>query len=272
MVESAQRTTLQERVYAGIQADIFEGRLAPGAHLRVAHLAEQFGTSQAPVREALRRLTEEGLAITKPFVGTVVSEPTWSDIEDIYLLREELEAFAVRRIMGNPTVTLAPVWKAFDDLVRVTKSGDEMQVLDADLALHHAICAAAASKLTLEVWLMITKRFRGARLTLSRRHPDDMATVVRTHRALIAALEGGDAELAEKVIREHISSALAAYAAARAGADAETANGRHGSASDAPPPQRTPGARELPRLSPGRPEARRLSGRGGRGAAAGRGV
>lgn len=207
--QPAERSTLQDRVYAGLSADIAQGVLPPGEKLRVAHLAKRFGTSQAPVREALRRLTEEGRAITVPYVGSVVREPSWSEIQDIYALRTELEAYAIRRILARkPAVPLGSVRRALRDLGRAVRSGNEVDVIDADLELHRSICALAESDLTLEMWDSLVRRFRGARLSLLRNHPDDLATVVPSHEHLIAALESGDSARAQAAFREHLASAV----------------------------------------------------------------
>lgn len=207
------RSTLQDRVYEGLSADITSGALLPGEKLRVAHLAKRFGTSQAPVREALRRLTEEGLADTVPYVGAVVKAPTWSEIQDIYALRIELEAYAIRRILAKkPPLSLAPARRALRELARAVKTGDEVQVIDADLEFHRQICALAGSELTLEMWETIVQRFRGARLSLLREHPDDLATVVASHESLVDILASGDAALAQAQFREHLASAVATWA------------------------------------------------------------
>tara|TARA_B100000378_G_scaffold207821_1_gene170917 strand:+ start:7395 stop:8072 length:678 start_codon:yes stop_codon:yes gene_type:complete len=210
---TAERSTLQDRVYSGLSADITSGALLPGEKLRVAHLAKRFGTSQAPVREALRRLTEEGLADTIPYVGAVVRAPTWAQIQDIYSVRSELEMYAIRRILATqPPLSLAPARRALRELARAVKTADEVQVIDADLEFHRQICALAGSELTLELWETIVLRFRGARLSLLREHPDDLATVVSSHESLITALESGDPERAQAEFRTHLRSALATWA------------------------------------------------------------
>jgi DNA-binding GntR family transcriptional regulator len=212
--QSAARSTLQDRVYGELSADITHGVLRPGERLRVAHLAKRFGTSQAPVREALRRLTEEGRAVTVPYVGSVVKEPSWAEIQDIYALRTELEAFAIRRILTQkPPVSLVSVRRALRDLARAVRTGDEVQVIDADLRFHRSILALAGSELTLEMWDTIIQRFRGARLTLLRQHPDDFITLLPSHEVLIEALERGDTEQAQAHFREHLTSAAREWAA-----------------------------------------------------------
>jgi DNA-binding GntR family transcriptional regulator len=207
------RSTLQDRVYTGLSADITTGALLPGEKLRVAHLAKRFGTSQAPVREALRRLTEEGLADSIPYVGAVVRAPTWSQIQDIYSVRTELETYAVRRILAKqPPASIAPARRALRELARAVRTGDEVQVIDSDLEFHRQICVLANSELTLELWETIVQRFRGARLSLLREHHDDLSTVVSSHETLVEALESGDPETAQAKFREHLHLAVSTWA------------------------------------------------------------
>ncbi len=209
------RETLQDHVYKRLRDEILNAEIPPGASLRVLHLASRFGTSQAPIREALRRLTDEGLAATVPYKGTVAKELRWDEIADIYLLREELEAFAVKRILARRKVDLAPVRSAQRHLNRAVRIGDPINVLDADLALHHEIVALAESPITLETWSFLIKRQRGARLSLERAYPTPIDSVVETHDILVKALESGDAVRAEAAFRHHISSALDGFAERR---------------------------------------------------------
>lgn len=208
----ADRATLADRIYDRLETEILAGQLEPGSRLLIVPLAKRFGTSQAPVREAIRRLTEEGLAVTEPYVGTVLKVPTWSEVEEIYQLREELEAFAVRRIMVNPKVSFRsdhPIKRALRELQRAVRTGAAMDIVDADMEFHRAVCTEARSALTLELWSLITKRLRGARLSFESRRPDDqLSTVVERHQSLVTALESGDVTLAEQAFREHLSDAL----------------------------------------------------------------
>jgi DNA-binding GntR family transcriptional regulator len=212
---SGDRETLQDRVYRRLRDEILNADIVPGASLRVLHLAERFGTSQAPIREALRRLTDEGLAVTVPYKGTVAKELRWEEIADIYLLREELEAFAAKRILAHKKADLSKVRSAQRDLNRAVRAGDPVGVIDADLELHRQIVALALSPITLETWSFLIKRMRGARLTLERVYPAPLDSVVETHDVLIRALASGDPEAAENVVRNHIRSALDGFARRR---------------------------------------------------------
>lgn len=210
------RETLQDRVYKRLRDEIINADIVPGASLRVLHLADRFGTSQAPIREALRRLTDEGLAVTVPYKGTVAKEASWEEIADIYLLREELEVFAVKRILtAQRRADLSKVRSAQRDLHRAVRAGNPISVIDADLELHRQVVALANSPITLETWSFLMKRMRGARLSLEREYPAPLDSVVETHDVLLQSLTSGDAELAEAVFRNHIRSALDGFAQRR---------------------------------------------------------
>lgn len=92
----AARSTAQDLVLASMREAIISGALPPGTKLRQEKLAERFGTSRIPVREALRALEYEGLVRSSPYRGFTVTELDADDIEEVYDLRIVLEGHAVR--------------------------------------------------------------------------------------------------------------------------------------------------------------------------------
>lgn len=209
--EAIARITLADRIYHHLLDEILTGRLAPGSRLLIAHLANRFGTSQAPVREALGRLTEEGLVDSEPYVGAVVKQPTWAEFEDIYRLRQELEVHAVRRLMAKGRVEFTPdhpVKQALREMQHAVSTGNVEAIIDADVRFHREICVLADSPLTLELWGTIMKRFRGARLSFESRHPDDTSTLHYSHVILLDALESQDPDTAAQAFRNHLAVAM----------------------------------------------------------------
>jgi DNA-binding GntR family transcriptional regulator len=87
---------VQEAVVNGIRDMILKGQLKPGDRLRQDELANTFGVSTMPIREALRQLQTEGLVIFRPRRGATVARLTVSDYEEIYCIREALETLACR--------------------------------------------------------------------------------------------------------------------------------------------------------------------------------
>lgn len=92
----ASNVTAQDLVLTSVRAAILAGVLSPGARLRQEDLAERFGTSRIPVREALRALEYEGLVTSEPHRGFTVTELDADDVEEVYDLRIVLESHAVR--------------------------------------------------------------------------------------------------------------------------------------------------------------------------------
>lgn len=98
IIEAAreENVTAQELVLASVRMAILSGVLGPGARLRQEELAEVFGTSRIPVREALRALEYEGLVSSEPHRGFTVTALDADDVEEVYALRILLESEAVR--------------------------------------------------------------------------------------------------------------------------------------------------------------------------------
>ena len=98
IIEAAreENVTAQELVLASVRQAILSGVLSPGARLRQEELADVFGTSRIPVREALRALEYEGLVASEPHRGFTVTTLDADDVEEVYDLRILLESEAVR--------------------------------------------------------------------------------------------------------------------------------------------------------------------------------
>jgi DNA-binding GntR family transcriptional regulator len=94
--EGGDRQTAQDLVLLSMRDAILSGALPPGTRLRQEKLAERYGTSRIPIREALRALEYEGLVRSSPYRGFTVTELDADDIEEVYDLRVVLESQAVR--------------------------------------------------------------------------------------------------------------------------------------------------------------------------------
>src|SRR5690606_7335602 len=95
--------TLAQQVYSHLRAGILDNTYAPGSPLPEEALAASLNVSRVPVREALRRLSAEGLIVIKPRQGATVSELTSKQFLDAYQVREALEVLAVR--LAAPRLT-----------------------------------------------------------------------------------------------------------------------------------------------------------------------
>jgi DNA-binding GntR family transcriptional regulator len=141
------RVTLSVRIAEEIREAILSGAFPLGSQLNEMELAEKFGVSRGPIREAMQRLIQEGLLHSEPHHGVFVPQLTDMDLSDIYFVREAIEGAAVRRIMARPDRmdihrTLMSIAKEMEATVA---QGSWMQVAEIDMAFHRALVEAAES-------------------------------------------------------------------------------------------------------------------------------
>ena len=101
MSEEAGDGTLKNRIYAELRSSIIMGHRLPGARINVREIAQQYGASITPVREALQMLHQEGLVTIKPHSGYLVTRLTLKQLRDLFELREILELGAIERAAGR---------------------------------------------------------------------------------------------------------------------------------------------------------------------------
>src|SRR5665811_1479890 len=121
------RETLAGQLEAALREDILGGSLPPGTWLRQSEIAERYGVSQTPLREALQKLAATGLVVLDPMAGAYVSQISKADLVDIYTLRSVLEPLAIQR----------SVERADDEwLDQIKKAEDELRAATArDMAV-----------------------------------------------------------------------------------------------------------------------------------------
>ncbi|XEC96535.1 GntR family transcriptional regulator [Paenibacillus tarimensis] len=192
-------------VYTALKKDILDGTLGPGERLIVLDIAGKYQISQAPVREALERLKQEGLIVGQPNKGSVVSDITSKEIRDIFILREMIEGFAVKESM--PLLTeddfryLEHVLQEMDQAV---KEYDSLKILEKDMEFHGFFYRKCNNSAILELWNhMKTKVMRF--MAISNRHYSTKK-LVDWHKPLLEAIKSGNPAEAEAKVIEHMHS------------------------------------------------------------------
>jgi DNA-binding GntR family transcriptional regulator len=125
----ASNVTAQDLVLTSLREAILAGVLSPGARLRQEELADRFGTSRIPVREALRALEYEGLVTSEPNRGFTVTELDADDVEEVYDLRIVLESHAVR--VALPLLTDEDIAELDDLFAQMTNAASPDEQLAA---------------------------------------------------------------------------------------------------------------------------------------------
>lgn len=199
------------QVFDALRELIVSLELPPGTVLPRADLAERYGVSQTPVRDALMRLGEEGLVDIFPQHATVVSRIDVAAALQAHFLRRSLELEIVRQLAGREAESLAPLVAALREQIarqaRALAAKDYAGFTVADHDFHRALYDAAAVG---ELFHLMRQRSghvdRLRRLHLPAR--GKAQAVVRDHKAIVDAIEARQPDAAQAALREHLAGTL----------------------------------------------------------------
>lgn len=186
---------------------IVSGRLPPGARLNELHLARDFGTSRAPVREAARLLESQGLVQASPRRGFFVRTLTPSDLREIYELRIGLEIFASEIALARIGREEIDRLRAQVDLMfQLADRGSVEQQVFEDFAFHRMLCAMSGNSRVLRVFDEIATEMR-AGIALIGKLYDDPHEIAETHLPIVEAIQARDAPRVREALDYHIGTA-----------------------------------------------------------------
>ncbi|WP_405972774.1 GntR family transcriptional regulator [Streptomyces sp. NBC_00988] len=194
--------SLVHKVYEYLRDGIIEGELPPGTRLLERELSERLDVSRIPIREALPQLEAEGLITTLPRRGSMVTQLTLRDIDELFSVRTSLEVLAARLASGQAaeraSALLSP---AFARAELATDEGRQPEIAAANAAFHEAIVRLSGSRLLNSMMAPISARVRWLFRLTSDRDPGVLCT---EHRELYEAICAGDTELAASLAFVHV--------------------------------------------------------------------
>jgi DNA-binding GntR family transcriptional regulator len=191
------------RIAQLIREGIISGHFAPGVRVRQEDLAERFGSSRVPVREALRQLEYEGLVTVVANTGTWVSHLTLAECEEIYQMRERLEPLLLGMSARSPHDT---DFVLLSDLARrITIVDDVDTFLALDREFHWATYAGTHTAQLGELVQKLWNTTAPYRRTYVARWTSDLRRIANEeHHLMLASLKEGDVEEAERILASHI--------------------------------------------------------------------
>jgi DNA-binding GntR family transcriptional regulator len=147
------RSVLADQVKDRLLEAILTGRYPPDSRIVETQVARELGTSQAPVREALRGLEALGVVEITPFRGARVRRPTRRELLEAYVVRTALETLGARLAVPRLTDTnLATLAARVDEMQAAARAGDGHGVAEADARFHGAILALGDNATLARVW------------------------------------------------------------------------------------------------------------------------
>ena len=193
-----------QRLRDSLEDDIINGRRTPGERLDPEALCRDFDVSRTPVREAIQQLVASGLVTVVPKKGTFVSRVGLDQLIEMFEVMAELEGMcgrlAARRISEQELIALR---EALERCEAAARAGDTDEYYYENESFHHAIYAASHNGFLAEEARQLKQRlkpYRRLQLQVRKR----MGRSLAEHREILDAIEGGDAESAERLMRDHV--------------------------------------------------------------------
>ena len=190
---------LRDVVFNTLREAILKGELEPGERLMELQLASKLGVSRTPIREAIRMLEQEGLAITIPRKGAEVARMTLKDMEDVLEVRDALEELAVKaaceRISEEQMVLLEKTQLEFE---RSLKSGDVKKIAECDVKFHDVIYEATDNAKLVYLLGKLRQQLYRYRVEYLK-NPENYPSLIMEHAKIVGAIKKRDKD---EVIRE----------------------------------------------------------------------
>ncbi|MCR4442756.1 MAG: GntR family transcriptional regulator [Peptococcaceae bacterium] len=204
-------TTKIEAVYNVLRENIVNGNLKPGTRLVLKKIAGDLGVSEIPVREAIRMLEAQGLVTITPHTGAQVSTFSAEDAEEIFNIRSVLEGYAAKTALPNLTPeVMERLNGVIAEMRECIKEGDAVRYGLLNRDFHRLLYQCSPYK---RLYKMIFEMWDGSERTravfaFDRERPENS---LREHEDIMRALEEGDGEKVEQIVRKHKQKAGEAF-------------------------------------------------------------
>ena len=202
MSSSVTRVVLREQVKELILERILNGTYRPGERLVETRIATELGTSQAPVREALRDLELLRFVESEPFRGARVREVSQEELIEIYPVRAAIEEVAAREAATRLDGEVDALAAELEAMHRAADANDLHAQVEHDVAFHRLIVEASGNRVLLETWLSL--RIEARTIVTALRTGLDGHDIAERHRPVLEALRAGDPDLAGTALRRHV--------------------------------------------------------------------
>lgn len=200
---------LRDVVFNTLREAILRGDLVPGERLMELQLAAKLGVSRTPIREAIRMLEQEGLAITIPRKGAIVAGMTEKDMQDVLEIREALEELSVQvacdKITDEEVEKLQRNMKNFEHSL---KSGDLKKMAQADVEFHDVIYQATDNPKLINMLNNLREQMYRYRVEYLK-NPQNHEQLLKEHEAIYQGIVEKDKDAVTEMIRRHIRNQVA---------------------------------------------------------------
>lgn len=197
---------LRDVVFNTLREAILKGELRPGERLMELQLASKLGVSRTPIREAIRMLEQEGLAVTIPRRGAEVAKMTEKDMQDVLQVREALDELAA--VIACEMITqeeLVELEKAACEFEAAIETKDLKQIADTDMRFHDIVYEATNNLKLVTVLSNLREqmyRYRVEYLKDEKNH----SVLLKEHRQILEGFKEKNKELVVESMRKHVQN------------------------------------------------------------------
>lgn len=194
------RTSITEQLERLLLARILDGSLPPGERLNESRLADEFGASRTPLREALSRLHREGLVVSRPHRGFFVADLSAGEARELYECLALLESNALE-LAGTPDPDRLEELDLLNDRLELARTVSS--AIDLNTEWHQLLLSACPNRHLLELVEGVRTKVRRYEFAFFAPGPERIAASVRLHRRILDALAAGDLSTARRALVAH---------------------------------------------------------------------
>ena len=197
---------LRDVVFNTLRQAILKGELKPGERLMEIALAERLGVSRTPIREAMRKLEQEGLVVMIPRRGAQVANITEKDLNDVLEVRIALENVAIEKACARMTEEeMRRLWLAAKEFEHTIAEGNLVKLAEADVAFHEVIYQASDNKRLIQVLNNMREqiyRYRVEYLKDENNYP----TLMKEHKDIVEGLVRKNKMQVTETMHQHVKN------------------------------------------------------------------
>ncbi|WP_134703973.1 GntR family transcriptional regulator [Ammoniphilus sp. YIM 78166] len=198
--------SLSQQIYETLRDDIIKGERRPGDRIVELDVAREFGVSQAPVREALLKLAEEGLVVSHRYKGTFVSNISIDEIDELYSFRIMMEEMAIRRAMARTSpADVESLENFYQEMVKSGQENDLDSLRTADVNFHTQIYKMANHSFMYQVWETLSSKLNRIWYLTSQMYFTELGEVANIHFPILQAFKDRDVQACIQAFHDHVN-------------------------------------------------------------------
>ncbi|WP_416417783.1 GntR family transcriptional regulator [Paenarthrobacter aromaticivorans] len=190
---------------------IVQGAFSPGQQVNESALASQLSTSRGPLREALQRLCQEGILVSKRNRGVFVLELSTQDVKEIYAVREAVELAAANTLLDSDPEQVADTCRELKGIIRnmakQVAASDWQAIARLDMQFHTAFVSGTGNTRLIRIYETLAAESRMCILSLEVAYPR-IDVLVQEHQQILELLEARDRSGLRQAIKRHMQKAV----------------------------------------------------------------